>query len=45
MSAQNINAQRIWNSLMEMGGIGATDAGGCCRLALTELDRQGATSS
>ncbi|NVK42918.1 MAG: M20 family metallo-hydrolase [Oceanospirillaceae bacterium] len=41
MSAQNINAQRIWNTLMEMGDIGGTEAGGCCRLALTELDRQG----
>ncbi len=41
MSEPTINAQRLWDSLMEMGEIGATDAGGCCRLALTELDRQG----
>lgn len=41
MTAPRINAQRIWNSLMEMGEIGGTEAGGCCRLALTELDRQG----
>lgn len=41
MSAPQINAQRIWNSLMEMGQIGGTEAGGCCRLALTEQDRQG----
>lgn len=41
MSALTINSQRIWNSLMEMGEIGATEAGGCCRLALTDLDRQG----
>lgn len=36
-----INAERIWNSLMEMAQIGATPAGGSCRLALTELDKQG----
>ncbi|WP_036231192.1 Zn-dependent hydrolase [Marinobacterium jannaschii] len=36
-----IDPSRIWNSLMEMGEIGATEKGGCCRLALTELDRQG----
>ncbi|GGO81424.1 Zn-dependent hydrolase [Marinobacterium nitratireducens] len=41
MPVKNINAQRIWNTLMEMGEIGATEAGGSCRLALTELDRQG----
>ena len=36
-----INGQRLWNSLMEMAEIGATDKGGCRRLALTDLDRQG----
>ncbi|ANG63547.1 Zn-dependent hydrolase [Marinobacterium aestuarii] len=41
MPEPTINAQRLWESLMQMGEIGATDAGGCCRLALTELDRQG----
>lgn len=35
-----IDGQRLWNSLMEMAKIGATDKGGCCRLALTDPDRQ-----
>ncbi|GGK56696.1 Zn-dependent hydrolase [Amphritea balenae] len=35
-----INQQRIWDSLMTLGQIGGTEEGGCCRLALTELDRQ-----
>lgn len=36
-----IDGQRLWNSLMEMAKIGATEKGGCCRLALTDLDREG----
>ena len=36
-----INGQRLWDSLMELAQIGATPKGGVCRLALTELDRQG----
>jgi len=36
-----INGQRLWASLMELAQIGATDKGGVCRLALTELDKQG----
>jgi N-carbamoyl-L-amino-acid hydrolase len=36
-----IDSARLWASLMELAGIGATDKGGVCRLALTELDRQG----
>ncbi len=36
-----IDGQRLWNSLMEMAKIGATPKGGVCRLALTDLDRQG----
>ena len=35
-----INADRLWDSLMEMAKIGATEKGGVCRLALTDLDRQ-----
>ncbi|MBB3141633.1 Zn-dependent hydrolase [Halomonas organivorans] len=35
------NQQRLWDSLMEMGEIGGTEKGGCCRLALTDLDKQG----
>lgn len=33
------NGDRLWRSLMEMAEIGATPAGGCNRLALTEADR------
>ena len=36
-----INGNRLWESLMEMAEIGATEKGGCRRLALTDLDRQG----
>jgi N-carbamoyl-L-amino-acid hydrolase len=36
-----IDGDRLWRSLMELAQIGATPKGGVCRLALTELDRQG----
>lgn len=36
-----VDGERLWGSLMELAEIGATAKGGCCRLALTELDRQG----
>ncbi|KAB7741707.1 hydantoinase/carbamoylase family amidase [Parvibaculum sedimenti] len=36
-----INQDRLWDSLMEMAKIGATEKGGCARLALTDLDKQG----
>ena len=36
-----INDKRLWDSLMEMAQIGATPKGGVCRLALTDLDKQG----
>ena len=35
-----INSDRLWGSLMEMAKIGATEKGGVCRLALTDLDRR-----
>lgn len=35
------NQQRLWNSLMDHGQIGATEKGGLNRLALTNLDAQG----
>ncbi len=41
MEALKINSDRLWDSLMEMAKIGATVKGGCCRLALTDLDKQG----
>jgi len=40
MSKLSINGDRLWTSLMTLAKIGATPAGGVCRLALTELDRQ-----
>ncbi|HVH33555.1 MAG TPA: Zn-dependent hydrolase [Tahibacter sp.] len=36
-----VNGRRLWDSLMEMARIGATPKGGVCRLALTDLDKQG----
>jgi beta-ureidopropionase / N-carbamoyl-L-amino-acid hydrolase len=39
--AITVNGKRLWDSLMEMGKIGATAKGGVCRLALTDLDKQG----
>ena len=36
-----ISGERLWGSLMEMAKIGATPKGGVCRLALTDLDKQG----
>ena len=34
----SINAQRLWDSLMELAKIGATEKGGVRRLALSDLD-------
>jgi N-carbamoyl-L-amino-acid hydrolase len=36
-----IDGDRLWQSLMEMARIGATEKGGNSRLALTDLDKQG----
>ena len=36
-----INGDRLWASLMELARIGMTEKGGVCRLALTDLDRDG----
>lgn len=36
-----VNQERLWQSLMDMAKIGATEKGGSCRLALTDLDKQG----
>ena len=35
-----VDGKRLWDSLMEMARIGATEKGGVCRLALTDLDRE-----
>ncbi|REF02144.1 Zn-dependent hydrolase [Cupriavidus plantarum] len=36
-----INGPRLWQSLMDLGALGATPKGGVCRIALTEEDKQG----
>lgn len=36
-----VNGARLWDALMSLARIGATPKGGVCRLALTDLDRQG----
>ena len=41
MKSLRINEERMWQSLMTMAEIGATQKGGCNRQALTELDREG----
>jgi len=41
LSTLRINGERLWQSLMELARIGGTARGGVCRLALTDLDRQG----
>lgn len=41
MTHLSVNGDRLWRSLMELAEIGATPAGGVCRLALTEVDRDG----
>lgn len=41
INALRINGDRLWRSLMDLAAVGATPKGGVCRLALSELDRQG----
>ena len=36
-----INGERLWDSLMVMAEIGATQRGGCNRQALTDEDKRG----
>jgi len=36
-----IDGSRLWDTLMELAEIGATEKGGVCRLALTDLDKKG----
>ncbi len=36
-----VDGQRLWRALMDLAAVGATSRGGVCRLALTDLDRQG----
>ena len=37
----SVNSARLWQSLMDLARIGATDKGGVRRLTLTDVDRQG----
>ncbi|UTY56187.1 Zn-dependent hydrolase [Massilia sp. erpn] len=41
MNELKINGGRLWDSLMELAKIGATEKGGVKRLTLTDLDKQG----
>ncbi len=41
IASLRIDGARLWASLMELAAIGATAKGGVCRLALSDLDRQG----
>ena len=41
IDALRIDGQRLWDSLMTMARIGATERGGCNRQALTDEDREG----
>ena len=36
-----VDGSRLWQRLMTLAAIGATPRGGVCRIALTDLDRQG----
>ncbi|MBN8222090.1 MAG: hydantoinase/carbamoylase family amidase, partial [Spirochaetes bacterium] len=36
-----VNGDRLWQSLMDMAKIGATEKGGCCRITLTDEDKAG----
>jgi|SRR6185369_10577941 len=40
MKNLTIDAERLWDDLMETAKIGGTAKGGICRLTLTELDRE-----
>ena len=44
MQNMKVNGDRLWDSLMEMAKIGATEKGGVCRLALTDEDKAANTS-
>ena len=39
MTTPSVNRERLWNSLMEMAQLGATPAGGVCRLPGTDEDK------
>jgi N-carbamoyl-L-amino-acid hydrolase len=39
MENRRVDGDRLWQSLMGPARIGATEKGGGCRLALTDVDR------
>jgi N-carbamoyl-L-amino-acid hydrolase len=39
--AAGVNSERLWRSLEDLGSVGATEAGGVCRLAYSPAYRQG----
>lgn len=41
VTSLRIDGRRLWDSLMALAQVGATARGGVCRLALSDLDRQG----
>jgi N-carbamoyl-L-amino-acid hydrolase len=41
MPELHVDGERLWDTIMEMARIGATEKGGSRRLALTDLDREG----
>lgn len=41
LDALRVDGERLWDSLMTLARIGATEKGGVCRLTLTDLDKQG----
>jgi N-carbamoyl-L-amino-acid hydrolase len=41
LSNVRVDGRRLWDSLMEMAKIGGTPKGGCKRLTLTDVDKQG----
>ena len=41
MADLRINGERLWNSLMTLARVGATPRGGVCRVALSDVDREG----
>ncbi len=41
LSNVRVNGSRLWDALMQMAKIGGTPKGGCKRLTLTDLDKQG----
>ena len=41
MTDLRINGARLWESLMTLARIGATPRGGVCRVALSDVDREG----